>query len=66
MAAVNGYTELKVVGSSNDQRVLLPQLIETLVSHNTLMRKIAPEEPTLEDVFVAHTGRVLAEAPGLN
>jgi ABC-2 type transport system ATP-binding protein len=59
MAAVNGHTELKVVAS--DRRVLLPQVIQTLVSHNTLMRKIVPEEPTLEDVFVAHTGRGLAE-----
>jgi hypothetical protein len=26
-----------------------------------LIQKLAPEEPTLEDVFIAKTGRTLAE-----
>jgi len=39
----------------------LPQLIETLSQSGALIQKIAPEEVTLEDVFVAKTGRTLAE-----
>jgi ABC-2 type transport system ATP-binding protein len=39
----------------------LPQMIETLSQSGALIQKIAPEEVTLEDVFVAKTGRTLAE-----
>jgi ABC-2 type transport system ATP-binding protein len=39
----------------------LPQLIETLSQTGALIQKIAPEEVTLEDVFIAKTGRTLAE-----
>lgn len=39
----------------------LPQLIETLNRTGALIQKIAPEEITLEDVFIAKTGRTLAE-----
>lgn len=39
----------------------LPQLIETLNRTGALIQKIAPEEVTLEDVFIAKTGRTLAE-----
>jgi ABC-2 type transport system ATP-binding protein len=39
----------------------LPQLIETLSQAGALIQKIAPEEVTLEDVFIAKTGRTLAE-----
>ncbi|MBI5830467.1 MAG: ABC transporter ATP-binding protein, partial [Chloroflexi bacterium] len=59
LTAVNGHTQLTVV--SADQRALLPRLIEALVAHNALVQKIAPEEVTLEDVFIARTGRTLAE-----
>jgi ABC-2 type transport system ATP-binding protein len=62
MVAVNGHTELKVV--AGDRQALLPNLIETLVRHKTVMQRIVPEEPTLEDVFIAHTGRGLAEEAG--
>lgn len=41
--------------------VNLPQLIETLNQTGAVIQKIAPEEVTLEDVFVAKTGRTLAE-----
>jgi ABC-2 type transport system ATP-binding protein len=58
-AAVDGRTQLTVV--VNDQRALLPRLIETLIAHNSLVQKIVPEEVTLEDVFIARTGRTLAE-----
>jgi ABC-2 type transport system ATP-binding protein len=58
-AAVNGRTLLTVV--AQDQRALLPRLIETLSAHNAVVQKIIPEEVTLEDVFIARTGRTLAE-----
>lgn len=58
-ASVNGHTQLTVV--AEDHQTLLPQLIQTLTAHNAVMRKITPEEVTLEDVFIARTGRTLAE-----
>lgn len=39
----------------------LPKLVETLTAAGALLQKIAPEEITLEDVFIAKTGRTLAE-----
>jgi ABC-2 type transport system ATP-binding protein len=57
--AVNGANQLTIVTS--DQHRLLPQLINTLSAHGAVLRKIAPEEVTLEDVFIARTGRTLAE-----
>ena len=39
----------------------LPRLIETLTGAGALLQKITPEEVTLEDVFIAKTGRTLAE-----
>jgi ABC-2 type transport system ATP-binding protein len=58
-AAVNGHQQLTVV--VDDQRLLLPRLIESLTTHNAIIQKITPEEMTLEDVFIARTGRTLAE-----
>jgi ABC-2 type transport system ATP-binding protein len=59
-ASVNGHTTLTVV-SQEATATLLPRLIETLTTHNAVIQKIAPEEVTLEDVFIARTGRTLAE-----
>jgi ABC-2 type transport system ATP-binding protein len=39
----------------------LPRLIETLTQAGALIQRISPEEVTLEDVFIAKTGRTLAE-----
>lgn len=58
-SAVNGATRLTIV-SEGDQD-LLPQLIQTLSDHQARIQHIVPEEITLEDVFVAMTGRSLAE-----
>lgn len=58
-SAVDGRTQLTVV--AQNQRLLLPRLIETLSSHQAVIHKIVPEEVTLEDVFIAHTGRTLAD-----
>ena len=59
VSAVNGHTQLTVV--TPDQGALLPMLIQTLSAHGAVLQKITPEEVTLEDVFIAHTGRTLAE-----
>jgi len=58
-AAVNGHTQLTVV--VHDQRAMLPRLIETLTGHAAVIQKIVPEDVTLEDVFIARTGRTLAD-----
>jgi ABC-2 type transport system ATP-binding protein len=55
----NGGALLTVVTASG--REILPQLIETLTQSGAVIRKITPEELTLEDVFIAKTGRTLAE-----
>jgi ABC-2 type transport system ATP-binding protein len=39
----------------------LPRLIETLLSQGAVLQKITSQEPTLEDVFIAKTGRTLAQ-----
>ena len=59
LAAVNSHYQLTVV--AGDQRALLPRLIETLSAHQAVVQKIVPEEITLEDVFIARTGRTLAD-----
>jgi ABC-2 type transport system ATP-binding protein len=58
-AAVNSHTQLTVV--TDDPNGMLPRLIETLSAHHAVMQKITPEELTLEDVFIARTGRTLAD-----
>ena len=59
LSAVNGNNHLTVV-SSNGKNTL-PQLIETLAATGATIQKISPELVTLEDVFIAKTGRTLAE-----
>jgi len=63
LAVVNSHTQLTVV--AEDQQMLLPRLIETLIAHKAVVQKITPEEVTLEDVFIARTGRTLAEDTGV-
>ena len=55
----NGGTLLTVVVTGEGGN--LPGLMETLTRSGALIRKIAPDEPTLEDVFIAKTGRTLEE-----
>jgi ABC-2 type transport system ATP-binding protein len=57
--ALNG-TELLTVVTIREQ-LNLPAMIEALSRSGALIQKIAPEEVTLEDVFIAKTGRTLAE-----
>lgn len=59
ISSVNGHNQLTVV--TPNQTAVLPQLIQTLSGHGAILQKITPEEVTLEDVFIAHTGRTLAE-----
>jgi ABC-2 type transport system ATP-binding protein len=59
IAAVDGRTQLTVV--VQNPTGVLPRLIETLSAHEAIMQKIAPEEVTLEDVFITLTGRTLAD-----
>lgn len=55
----DGGALLTVVTASG--REILPQLIEALTRSGAVIQKITPEELTLEDVFIAKTGRTLAE-----
>ncbi len=59
LAQHNGATQLTVV--TNNGSNTLPRLIETLGQAQAVIQKITPEELTLEDVFIAKTGRTLAE-----
>jgi ABC-2 type transport system ATP-binding protein len=57
--AQDGAELLTVV--TGRERQNLPELIAALSQAGALIQKIAPEEITLEDVFIAKTGRTLAE-----
>jgi ABC-2 type transport system ATP-binding protein len=58
-ATLNGGNRLVVVGDKEPD--MLPTLITALTDGGAHIQKIAPEETTLEDVFIAKTGRTLAE-----
>jgi ABC-2 type transport system ATP-binding protein len=58
-AAQNGSEVLTIVSEMGTEN--LPLLIETLGKGGAVIQKIIPEEVTLEDVFIAKTGRTLAE-----
>ncbi len=59
LSAENGVNCLTVMSSNGKDT--LPKLIETLSASGAVIQKISPEEVTLEDVFIAKTGRTLAE-----
>ena len=56
---LDGKELLTIVSASS--RESLPQIIEALTRSGAVIQKIVPEEMTLEDVFIAKTGRTLAE-----
>jgi len=58
-AVKDGCALLTVVTA--DGRQSLPLLIQALTGAGAQIQKLVPEEPTLEDVFIAKTGRTLAE-----
>ncbi len=57
--SVDGCDRLTIVTARDQEN--LPEVIEALTRTNALIQKIIPEEVTLEDVFIAKTGRTLAE-----
>ena len=57
-AESNGRTSLAV--RCDNSRLLLPRIIEAVTSDGASLEFIKPQEVTLEDVFVAKTGRSLA------
>jgi ABC-2 type transport system ATP-binding protein len=59
LAQKDGLQELTVV--SPTPRALLPIMIRALTENGAVIEQIAPTEVTLEDVFIAKTGRTLAE-----
>ncbi len=59
LTSVDGYQRLTVMTAQPAD--ILTQLIATLTSHGATLNRIEPEEITLEDVFIAKTGRTLAE-----
>lgn len=63
LSITDGASQLNVV--TNNGSNTLPKLIETLNEAGASIQKIAPQETTLEDVFVAKTGRTLAEDTSL-
>jgi ABC-2 type transport system ATP-binding protein len=59
LSNTNGIQELVVV--TTDPRRTLPAVIQALYEHGATIEDIAPSHVTLEDVFIALTGRTLAE-----
>ena len=59
LAMQNGLGSLTVI--SDNSSGLLSRLIEALTGNGATLQRITPEEVTLEDVFIAKTGRTLAE-----
>ncbi|MFQ5575501.1 MAG: ABC transporter ATP-binding protein [Anaerolineae bacterium] len=47
-----------------DMRQSLPGLMELLLNHHASLEQISPAAVTLEDVFMAHTGRALSQDTG--
>ena len=59
LSSKDGAQELVIV--TPNPRAILPQLIHALMDNGAVLEQIAPTEVTLEDVFIAKTGRTLAE-----
>jgi len=59
LASRDGVNALTVVTANGKDS--LAHLISALTQHGAIIQKISPEEITLEDVFIAKTGRTLAE-----
>ena len=59
MSAHDGLSKLTVV--TNNGSNTLARMIETLSQKGATIQRISPEDVTLEDVFIAKTGRTLAE-----
>ncbi len=58
VAMDSGLTKLDV--ACRDSRTLLPKIIEAVTGNGASIQFIKPKEVTLEDVFIAKTGRALS------
>ncbi|MHA1617004.1 MAG: ATP-binding cassette domain-containing protein [Candidatus Njordarchaeales archaeon] len=58
---VNGIDAVRIRVLCNSPRTLLPDIIELLVKKSIDVLYVNPQEPTLEDVFMYYTGRLLTE-----
>jgi ABC-2 type transport system ATP-binding protein len=54
----SGLTKLDVM--CQDSRAMLPKIIEAVTGNGATIEFIKPKEVTLEDVFIAKTGRTLS------
>ena len=59
LSSKDGSQELVIV--SPNPRAILSELIRALMDNGAVLEQIAPTEVTLEDVFIAKTGRTLEE-----
>jgi ABC-2 type transport system ATP-binding protein len=59
LTTADGQAELRVV--TRQPRLLLPEMIRALYDNGAVIEDVSPAQVTLEDVFVALTGRTLAE-----
>lgn len=63
LTSSNGMSKIVVV--SENSRIILPQIIRILFENGSTIEYISPEDITLEDVFLAMTGRTLSEDTGV-
>ncbi len=54
----NGKTKLGIL--CENSRMMLPKIIEVMTANNAQIEYINPQDITLEDVFIAKTGRALS------
>lgn len=54
----NGKTKLSII--CENSRMMLPKIIEVMTANNAQIEYISPQDITLEDVFIAKTGRTLS------
>jgi len=58
---INGMDAVKIRILCSSPRTLLPDIISLLIKKNMDILYVNPQEPTLEDVFMHYTGRLLTE-----
>jgi len=61
VSAVTENGESKLTIGAEDGQAALSEIVAILHEHGAILKNIVSEEPTLEDVFIAQTGRTLSE-----
>ncbi len=61
LSKAGGAMRLTVVADPQQHDDLLLPVLQTLARHGARVQQVTPQEVTLEDVFIAKTGRTLAE-----